>query len=208
MQKFSLVTVQATVHHHCILANGSSYDCHMDLQRNTSNSNTRQHYHPIYSAGICRRTVETVKYSLTHNGTRGVQKVDIYFYYRDVSDIRKPVYLSQKFFVKFYRVAAVISKAEIFERSGKPGYLTGLPLLVTGGKKDVSNQRVPKQMDFPKPDGYGMCSVRQRQPVNFVENLDVWCHARIQLHQRRLKRTEEFTTTALIELCHTIQNEV
>lgn len=184
----------------------------MEFQQNSSGNNTRSHYHPVYSAGICRRTVEAVKYSLIHNGTRGVQKVEVYFYYRDVPDTRKSIYLSQKFSVKFHRVAAVISEVEVFERSGKPGYLTGLPLLVTGGKKYILNRSVPKPMDLPEPDMYGFCSVTnsigQRQFVNFIENLDVWCHIKVRLQRRRLKRTEESATVVLNEVCHIIQNEV
>lgn len=212
MQKIGLSTIQATAYHSCIAVNGSSYDCRV---QKSGGDPPRPGHHPVYSDGVCRRAVVAVEYRVTHNGTGGVRRVDVHFQHRDVRDARKPVFLDQKFGVRFaWALADRADRVQTYDRSGKPGYTTGGPVLITtagngNGKDDAMNRRRPKPMSLPDPDERGACdanSGRGRLPVKFLENVDVQCRVRVR-RRRRFKRTDE-TVAALTELCHGIQNEV
>lgn len=209
-----LVTIQATMHHRCISTNGSPYDCSL---RKADGDDGRLQYHPVYSGGICFKAADAVEYRVIHNGTMGVRGVDIHFYHRDLLDTGRPIYLNQRFKVRFTRIIdANRSDTEMYERSGKPGYTTGKPVLISVGAtkdvpKDVVKRHHPKPMNVPEPDGHGMCDInlvgRSRRSVNFMENVDVRC--RIQIRRQRFKRADEPTIGATFtEVCHGIQNEV
>lgn len=209
LQKIGLVTIQATAHHHCVSVNGTTYDC-----RIRKSDDSRLDHRPIYLDGVCRRAVVAVEYRVTHNGTGGVRKVNVHFQHRDVPDGRRPIFLEQKFGVRFVWASAdPVDHTEVYGRSGKPGYTTGGPVLVTavrhGDGKDVAKGYRPRPMDLPNPDERGACDVnsgRGRLPVNFLENVDVQCRIQVR-RRRRVKRTEE-TGATFTELCHGIQNEV
>lgn len=209
-QKIGLTSIRAAVHHRCVSANGSPYDCRV---RN-SGENSPPHYHPVYSSGVCHRVVDVVEYRVTHNGTRGVLGVDLHFRHRDVLDVERPVYLDRKFSVRFIRVADAgrPEPAMVYERSGKPGYVTGNAVLTTTSPvKDTADRGRPKPMELPQPNEYGFCDAnsggRRRQSVNFLENVDVRCRVRIQ--KRRYKRAEETNAgPTSSQLCHAVQNEV
>uniref|UniRef100_A0A2S2PPN5 Tectonic-3 n=1 Tax=Schizaphis graminum TaxID=13262 RepID=A0A2S2PPN5_SCHGA len=149
-----------------------------------------------------------------HNGSRGVRRVDVHFYHRDVPDAGRPIYLDQKFGVRFIW-ATVQSTVDSYERSGKPGYVTGNPVLVTMSSKDAVKLRIPKTMNLPEPNGYGVCDVHTtgpRQFVNFLESVDVRCRVQVKHRSMQLsKRPEDHTTPgggiSFIDICNDIQNE-
>lgn len=208
-QKISLVTIQATAHHHCVSVNGTTYDC-----RIRKSNDSHLDHHPIYLDGVCRRAVVDVEYRVTHNGTGGVRKIDVHFQHRDIPDGLRPIFLDQRFSVQFVWASADrIDHMEVYSRSGKPGYTMGGPVLVTVvdniDGKNIAKRHRPRPMDLPNPDEHGACDInsgRGRLPVNFLENVDVQCHVLVR-RWRWFKRTEE-TGTAITELCHGIQNEV
>ncbi|VVC40303.1 Domain of unknown function DUF1619 [Cinara cedri] len=215
-EKIGLTTIQATVHHRCVSVNGTPYDCR--VLKTGSNNGSDPYRHPVYSAGVCRRVIETVEYSITHNGTSGVRGVDINFYHRDVPDSGRPVYLDQKFSVRFVWVNRLMT--DQYERSGKPGYAVGNPILVTAtiGDMDPTNRsrHRPKAFDFPRSGVHGMCNVNSskpwRQPVKFLENVSIQC--RVSVGVRRWSNgTEESRATSTgaysrqTEICQNIQNE-
>lgn len=166
-------------------------------------------YQPVYSDGVCRRLVVAVEYRVTHNGTRGVRRVDVHFSHRDVEDAGRPFYVDQRFAVRFARTA---TEAEPYERSGKPGYVTGAPVLLqvqsvaARGGGETEKRGRPKPMDLPGPDERGTCEVAAglRPRVNFRENVDVRCRVRVW----RRRSEESAAETAAAELCRRIQNEV
>ncbi|XP_022164991.1 tectonic-3 [Myzus persicae] len=213
-EKIGLVTIQATAHHHCVSVNESSYDCQVGkVGIGTSGSDNRSHYDPIYLGGVCRRAVDGVEYLVTHNGSRGVRRVDVHFYHQDVPDTGRPIYLGQRFRVRF-AWASVRSPVESYERSGKPGYMTGSPVLVTLTGKDVVKLRHPKTMNLPEPDGYGACvhSTGSRQSVNFLESVDVQCRVLVRRRNMQFsKRAEDHSTpsggVSFADICNDIQNE-
>jgi len=218
LQKIGLVAVQATVRHRCVSTNGSPYDC--SLPEADGGAGRPQHG-PVYSGGTCFRAVDAVEYRVIHNGTAGVRGVDVDFYHRDLPDTGRPMYLNQRFEARFARAAdADRSDAETYERSGKPGYATGKPVLIGAGgatedaPKDPVKRRRPKPMRLPEPDGRGMCDTnlrtgRRRRSVNFMENVDVRCRVQIRRRRRRSERADEPATGATsVEVCRGIQNEV
>lgn len=153
-----------------------------------------------------------------HNGSRGVRRVDVHFYHRDVLDTGRPIYLDQKFSVRFNWVT-VRPVMESYERSGKPGYETGSPILITMASKGVAKLRIPNTMNLPKPNGHGVCDVhttksrQPRQSVNFLESVDIRCRVRVQRRNMQLsKRSEDHTTpgggVSFADICNDIQNEV
>jgi hypothetical protein len=198
--------------------NGSSYDCQVGkvgVGNSREDSLYRPRYDPVYSDGVCRRVVDAVNYLVVHNGSRGVRRVDVHFYHRDVPDAGRPIYLDQKFSVRFIW-ATVQSAVDSYERSGKPGYVTGNPVLVTMASKDVVKLRIPKMMNLPEPNGYGVCDFHTtgpRQFVNFLESVDVRCHVQVKHRSMQLsKKPEDHTTpgggVSFVDICNDIQNEV
>lgn len=215
LQKIDLVTIQASAHHHCVSMNGSSYDCKVGkFGVGTRGNDNRSHYDPVYLGGVCHRVVDGVEYLVTHNGSRGVRRVDVHFYHRDVPDAGRPIYLNQRFGVRF-AWATVGSAVESYERSGKPGYVTGSPVLVTMAGKGVVKLRHPKKMYLPETDGYGRCvhSTEPRQSVNFLESVDVQCRVRVRRQNMQLsKRADDHSIPSggvlFADICNYIQNEV
>ncbi|KAF0764953.1 tectonic-3, partial [Aphis craccivora] len=219
-EKIGLVTIQATVYHHCFSANGSSNDCQVGkvgIDTSGEDPLRRQNYDPVYSGGVCHRAVDAVEYLVMHNGSRGVRRVDVHFYHRDVLDTGRPIYLDQKFSVRFNWVT-VRPVVESYERSGKPGYETGSPILITMASKGVAKLRIPNTMNLPKPNGHGVCDVhttksrQPRQSVNFLESVDIRCRVRVQRRNMQLsKRSEDHTTpgggVSFADICNDIQNE-
>ncbi|XP_026810080.1 tectonic-3-like [Rhopalosiphum maidis] len=216
-EKIGLVNIQATTYHHCVSVNGSSYDCQVGkvgVGNSGEDSLYRPRYDPVYSGGVCRRVVDTVNYLVVHNGSRGVRRVDVHFYHRDVPDAGRPIYLDQKFGVRFIW-ATVQSAVDSYERSGKPGYVTGNPVLVTMANKDVVKLRIPKPMNLPEHNGYGVCDVHTtgpRQLVNFLESVDIRCRVQVKHRSMQLsKRPEDHTTpgggVSFVDICNDIQNE-
>ncbi|XP_015364069.1 PREDICTED: tectonic-3 [Diuraphis noxia] len=213
-EKIGLATIQSTAHHHCVSVNGSSYDCQIGkVGVGTSGYENHSHYDPVYLGGVCRRAVDRIEYLVTHNGSRGVRRVDVHFYHRDVPEVGRPFYLSQRFSVRF-AWATVKSAVESYERSGKPGYVTGSPLLVTMTEKDVKKLRHPITMLLPEPDGSGACvySIKSRQTVNFLESVDIQCRVRVPRRNMQLsKRAEDHFPpsggVSFADICNDIQNE-
>lgn len=191
---------------------GSPYDCR--AVRNSADP----YRHPVYSAGVCRRTVRAVEYVVTHNGTNGVRELNVHFYHRDVPDTGRPVFLDQTFGVRFVRAngTATVDDPQ-YERSGKPGYSAGNPVLVTaasGVDHDSNRNHRPKPFDLPDPSARGTCDSNpaepsRRQPVNFLENVSIQC--RVPVRGRRWSNgTQESAANQLrlAELCQDIQNQV
>jgi len=216
LQKIVLVTIQATAHHHCVSVNGSSYDCQIEkVGVGTSGYENRSHYDPVYLGGVCHRAVDGVEYLVTHNGSSGVRRVDVHFHHRDVPEAGRPIYFGQRFNVRFVW-ATVRSTVESYERSGKPGYITGSPLLVTMTDKDVMNNRRPKTMLLPEPDGSGTCvhsTSWSRQSINFLESVDVQCRVRVlrrnmQLSKRAGDHFPPSGGVSFADICNDVQNEV
>lgn len=170
----------------------------------------------MYAAGVCHRAVVAVEYRVVHDGARGVRAMDVRFRHRDVRDTGRPIYIDQRFEVRFVGWTAAVDRKNgteslPYERSGKPGYATGAPVLRASAPaadngaetRGRGRNRRPKPMDLPEPDERGGCETAgPRLPVNFLENVDVRC--RVRVVRRRFNRTEQ-TAAAL---CHAIQNEV
>lgn len=221
MQKFGLVAIQATAHHLCVSATGSPYDCRVHKAGGgggDDDDDSRPHHHPVYVDGVCRRAVDAVEYRVTHNGTGGVRKLDVHFYHRDVTDPGRPVHLGQTFRVRFGWAGAAVGAREPYARSGKPGYATGSPVLVTGGDAVgvvvPPDGRRPRPMDLPEPDAYGTCdragsTFGRRRPVNFLENVEVRCHVVVRPPRQRSVRADEVAGgVTFADFCHRVQNEV
>lgn len=223
LQRFGLVAIQAAAHHHCVTATGSPYDCRVrNIGGGGGDDDSRPHHHPVYVDGICRRAVDAIEYRVTHNGTGGVRKVDVHFHHRDVTDPGRAVHLGQTFRVRFDWAAVGTPPREPYARSGKPGYVTGRPVLVTGGDAaPASDSRRPRPMDLPEPDAYGTCDrahptsgydhrSRRRRPVNFLENVEVRCRVAVRPPLPRLRsgRSDELPGVTFADTCHRVQNEV
>jgi len=157
------VTVSATAAHRCARPDGSAYECAG---------------HAVYSRGVCRRAVVAVEYRVTHDGARGAVRVDALFRHRDVADAGRPVYVDQRFGVRFSRAADDGARV----RRGPPGYAAGAPLLWTTA--DGRRAGPPRACAFPPA---------------FMQNADVRCSVRV-------RRTAAEAASA--DLCHGIQNEV
>lgn len=81
---------------------------------------------PVYTSGVCHNITSSVQYVFEHNGTEGFTDVRLKVYLTSVSDT--VAHLTQNFRVQY--VWASTRNSAIFERSGRPGYLTGKPILL------------------------------------------------------------------------------
>lgn len=211
------MAIRATAHHHCASVNGSSYDCRVHrVEGGDDDDNSRPHHYPVYVDGVCRRVVDAIEYRVTHNGTGGARELDVHFYHRDVTDPGRPVHVGQTFSARFgWAAAAAVGAREPYARSGKPGYATGSPVLVTSGAG-----RRPRPMDLPEPDAYGACDRAdlttgrhrpRRRPVNFLENVEVRCRVAVpspRPRQRSARADESAGGVTFADFCHRVQNEV
>lgn len=201
--------MKATVQH-CVSVNDGPYDCSAGMRA----------VHPTWDArrGVCRGIVHAVEYGVTHNGTRGVRAVDVRFFHRDVaaSQPGRTVRVDRRFSVTFVRKTAT-PVTTVYERSGKPGYQAGKPVLVAirvgrGGRSSPVDFERPKPMRLATPTGvHARCDPTAGRPVNFNENVDVRCS--VVVHTTAVRKREESPTTAptvggLAEFCHRIHNEV
>ncbi|XP_068242172.1 tectonic-1-like isoform X2 [Palaemon carinicauda] len=83
--------------------------------------------HPFYDNGTCRNALVRVKYVIRHNGSKGILNVKAKIYLTNLTDAQRQV--RQGFEVKFEWQSSD-KQESVLERSGRPGYLRGKPLLM------------------------------------------------------------------------------
>ncbi|KAK7053122.1 hypothetical protein SK128_022278 [Halocaridina rubra] len=96
---------------------------------------------PVYEHGMCKNILSDVKYSFIHNGTDGIYDILAKVYFTNVTDFS--VQVVQKYSVSFYWASSKAKTA--FDRSGRPGYILGKPLLMGNLIKNVTDDGVIKE---------------------------------------------------------------
>lgn len=81
---------------------------------------------PTYTLGECKNVVSSVRYVLGHNGTEGFSSVRANVHLINVSN--SMTRLTQSFSARY--IWASTKDTVVFERSGRPGYLTGKPIIL------------------------------------------------------------------------------
>nr|XP_050855328.1 tectonic-3-like [Vespula vulgaris] len=146
------------------------------------------------SKGICRNIIKGVKYLISHNGTFGIDSINIHFLMGNVS---------QQFYQSFEVSYEWNDRNEktIFDRSGNPGYIRGKPLIIGTIKTNKSNNAEFHYVSFNKTKSFltlplgqqnRECSQINRYIVAFGEDIKVKCSLTLN--------TTNFTTTTCIEL--------
>lgn len=121
--------------------NASRFHCYYNLKENVNN---------------CRNGVKKIRYKFYHNGTDGINKVEILGVLEDFSYHfgHKNFELVQEFSVEFLWTNQIKNYSRIL--SGNPGYISGKPILI--GVKNV----------------YGNATVIQRNSLDFLDNFLVF----------------------------------
>ncbi|XP_027219916.2 tectonic-3 [Penaeus vannamei] len=91
---------------------------------------------PLYRNGICQNVVSNIFYQFTHNGTEGLSKVHAKVHLTNISD--QTTQASQIFETK--HTWASSEELIIFERSGRPGYVYGKPLILGKHVENVTEE--------------------------------------------------------------------
>lgn len=81
---------------------------------------------PVYTFGVCRNVVSSIHYIFIHNGTQGIFDVQAKVYLTDVNDVM--THSTQNFRIQYIWASA--EEDSVFKRSGRPGYITGNPILL------------------------------------------------------------------------------
>lgn len=81
---------------------------------------------PVYNGEVCRNIVSHIHYIFTHNGTMGVIEVQANVHLTNLT--KDVVRFTQTFQSKF--VWASAKEQVMLERSGRPGYIIGKPVVL------------------------------------------------------------------------------
>lgn len=146
------------------------------------------------SNGTCYNIVTGVRYLIVHNGSMGVNNVDVYFNIGNVSQ-----HFYQQFEVTYEW--AELDKEKSFSRSGNPGYIIGKPLIIGTLQINKTNNVENRYISFNKTNSFltlpiamktGECNEIDRYVLAFGENIKLKCS--VSVH------TYNFNTTSCIEL--------
>ena len=133
--------------------------------------------------GTCENIVTAVKYSIVHNGSVGINSIDVYFNIGNVS---------RRFYQQFEIVYewAGLDKERSFSLSGNPGYIFGKPLVIGSLKANKTNNVITRHISFNKTDRYltlpvatetGECNQMDRYTVAFGEDVKLRCSVSLHL---------------------------
>ncbi|XP_071528268.1 tectonic-1 [Panulirus ornatus] len=84
---------------------------------------------PAYIFEVCRNIVSSIHYIFIHNGTQGIVQVQAKVYLIDMNN--GTTHFTQNFHAQY--IWASVENNNVLKRSGRPGYVTGKPVLL--GKK-------------------------------------------------------------------------
>ncbi|XP_016838374.1 tectonic-3 [Nasonia vitripennis] len=143
---------------------------------------------------VCYNIVKKMRYMIYHNGSEGIQNIEVQIQLANISDSFK-----QEFEI-FYKWIG-LNQSLVFERSGNPGYIAGKPILIgtqtvnkTGDVevKYVIFNKTHQHLTLPMADRTGMCSEVESYPVKFLEDLKLKCSIVV--------KSNNFSTSACIKL--------
>lgn len=152
------------------------------------------------SNGTCYNIVTGVKYLIVHNGSMGINNIDVYF---NIGNVSQNFY--QQFIVTYEW--AELDKEKSFSLSGNPGYIIGKPLIIGTLKINKTNNIETKYINFNKTDSFltlpiatktGECNKINRYALAFGENIKLKCS--VSVH------TNNFSTASCIELQNLIMH--
>lgn len=121
---------------------------------------------------ICRNAVQSVHYTVWHNGSDGVIKVEVVL---QTVDLRP----STKWLKQWFEVAFLWSnRSEAIELSGNPGYIVGKPVLAAFSTKDANlSQSLTGYEMMALSDG--SCDNFIKRPIEFAINSMSGCLLRV-----------------------------
>ncbi|XP_068972062.1 tectonic-1-like [Bombus flavifrons] len=146
------------------------------------------------SNGKCYNIVTGVKYLVVHNGSMGINNVDVYF---NIGNVSRHFY--QQFEVTYEW--AELDKEKSFFLSGNPGYIIGRPLIIGTLKINKTNKVETRYINFNKTSSFltlpiatkgGECNKIDRYTVTFGEDIKLKCSVFIH--------TNNFNTMSCIKL--------
>lgn len=142
--------------------------------------------------GTCYNIVIGVKYLIVHNGSMGINNINVYF---NIGNVSRSFY--QQFEVVYEWVG--LDKEKSFSLSGNPGYIFGKPLVI--GTLKINKTNNMKTIIFNKTDSFltlpiarksGECDKINRYIVTFGENIKLRCSVSLSINN--------FNTSSCIEL--------
>ncbi|XP_068923191.1 LOW QUALITY PROTEIN: tectonic-3 [Petaurus breviceps papuanus] len=125
---------------------------------------------PHLDGNTCLNVVSQVIYVIETNGTFGIQKISLSFILMNISG-NPGASIQQRFTMRFHAFQHRRA-ARPLARSGNPGYIFGMPLLVLKG--DTSDP-----MTISQSHSDGSCSVNRRK-VEFGVNMMTGCKFRVE----------------------------
>nr|XP_031847712.1 tectonic-3 [Nomia melanderi] len=144
----------------------------------------------------CYNIVTSVRYLIVHNGSMGINSVNVYFAIGNVS---------QSFYQQFEVVYewSDLDKEKSFSLSGNPGYMIEKPLIVgtlnkTNNIKSIIFNKNDSFLTLPVASRSGECSEINRYTVYFGEDIKLRCS--VSLH------TDNFNTSSCMELQNRTMN--
>ncbi|XP_017794479.1 PREDICTED: tectonic-3-like [Habropoda laboriosa] len=144
--------------------------------------------------GTCYNIVTGVKYLIVHNGSMGINSVNVYFIISNVSH-----HFYQQFEVTYEWVE--LDKQKSFFLSGNPGYIVGKPLIIGTLKINKTNNMETRYINFNRTNSFltlpiatrsGECNDIDRYTLAFGEDVKLKCS--VSVH------TNNFSTTSCMEL--------
>lgn len=126
----------------------------------------------------CQNVIKSVRYVIKHNGTLGINDIQLYFLEANVTG-------------KFYQNFQVIfewfndDRNKSYQRSGNPGYTAGNPIFIATlmtnnssqnvGTKNIFFDKNNKYLTLPIANSKGECDDIKKYTVNFGENIKLKC---------------------------------
>lgn len=156
---------------------------------------------PSLYESTCRRAVTDIHYKIIHNGTEGIQSVELYLQLGTV-ELAPDLLWS----ISFHLTHQWVNQASHFALSGDPGYTIGKPVITGHGTFKKRTQNLTEnsiEMSFNKGHwltyfGTTMdceCLKMRRNNILFLENVYTHCFVPVP----KLKTVEQ---------CEIFQNEV
>ncbi|XP_043259378.1 tectonic-3 [Colletes gigas] len=142
--------------------------------------------------GTCYNIVTGVKYLIVHNGTMGINSINVYF---NIDNVSRSFY--QQFEVVYEWVE--LDKEKSFSLSGNPGYILGKPLII--GTLNINKTNNAKTINFNKTDSFltlpiarkgGECNETTRYTLAFGEDVKLRCSVSLPINN--------FNTSSCTEL--------
>ncbi|XP_054000504.1 tectonic-3 [Hylaeus anthracinus] len=142
--------------------------------------------------GTCYNIVTGVKYLIVHNGSIGINSVNVYF---NIGNVSRSFY--QQFEVIYEWVE--LDKEKSFSLSGNPGYIFGKPIVI--GTLKINKTNNVKTITFNKTDSFltlpiarkgGECNEINRYTITFGEDIKLRCSVSLPI--------DDFNTSSCIEL--------